>query len=293
MSQQFSIPRDGTGQITRASDPSRCLQVAGTNVPGTHFELAGCQSTSPTQKFLVPDMVSGDIRWGPHVDKCLQIVGTAVQLQYCPASADVSFQFHLPQASSRVVRPTTYVTHYLPWFLGKSVDPACKASPDCSYANDHWCSNSYGNSFYASYMGAYDITQPGVIDKQLDIMKQAGIQGLWIDYQSPNWNGVINTLISGTKARGMGFAIMFDSAISGNIMAQTASTVAAWTQQPHYYRHQGFPIVLVFNDVYTHFAPLPVSAIYLSGGPQPLILTPTRGPTSGMVLPRISAFSDT
>ena len=36
-------------------------------------------------------------------------------------------------------------------------------------------------------------------------------------------------------------------------MAATAATVANWTQQPHYFRHQGFPIVPIFNDPYTQF----------------------------------------
>ena len=160
--------------------------------------------------------------------------------------------------------PRKFVAHYLPWFLGNNVDEACtRSGPNCPYKNDHWCS-TYGNSYYASYLGAYDITGPNVIETQLDLMKASGLDGLWIDYQMPTWDGVVDRIVAGLKTRGMGFAIMVDSATFPDVMATTAEKVTNWTMEPHYYRHQGLPIIPVWNNNFTIFSPLPVNAIYIT-----------------------------
>ena len=172
----------------------------------------------------------------------------------------------LCQASlkQRIGTARKFVGHYLPWFLGNNVDEACtRSGPDCPYKNDHWCS-SYGNSYYASYLGAYDITGPNVIETQLDLMKASGLDGLWIDYQMPTWDAVVDRIVAGLKVRGMGFAIMVDSATFSDVMETTAEKVTNWTQEPHYYRHQGLPIIPVWNNDDTIFFPLPVNAIYIT-----------------------------
>ena len=157
-----------------------------------------------------------------------------------------------------------FVAHYLPWFLGNNVNEACtRAGPSCSYKHDHWCSQ-YGNSYYSSYLGEYDITDDTTIDTQLDLMAASGLDGLWIDYQMATWDHVIDRIVDGLKARGMGFAIMVDSATFPDVMITTAAKVTNWTQEPHYYRHQGLPIVPIWNNDDTIFAPLPVNAIYIS-----------------------------
>ena len=157
-----------------------------------------------------------------------------------------------------------FVAHYLPWFLGSNVNEACaQEGPDCTYKNDHWCL-PYGNSYYSSYLGAYDISDQATIDAQLDLMAASGLDGLWIDYQMSTWDDHVDRIVAGLKVRGMGFAIMVDSATFPDVMITTAAKVANWTMEPHYYRHQGLPIVPMWNNDDTIFAPLPVNAIYIS-----------------------------
>lgn len=157
-----------------------------------------------------------------------------------------------------------FVGHYLPWFLGNNVNEACaQAGPLCTYKNDHWCS-TYGNSYYSSYLGAYDISDQTTIDRQLDLMAASGLDGLWIDYQMSTWDDHVDRVVAGLKTRGMGFAIMVDSATFPDVMITTAPKVVNWTQEPHYYRHQGLPIVPIWNNEETIFSPLPINAIYIS-----------------------------
>ena len=80
----------------------------------------------------------------------------------------------------------------------------------------------------------------------------------------PTWEAVTDRLVAGLKARGMGFAIMVDSATFPDVMTMVGEKVANWTKEPHYYRHQGLPIVPMWNNNFTIFTPLPVNAIYIS-----------------------------
>lgn len=61
----------------------------------------------------------------------------------------------------------------------------------------------------------------------------------------------------------MGFSIMVDASTFPDVMITTAEKVANWTQEPHYYRHQGLPIVPVWSNEETIFSPLPVNAVWL------------------------------
>jgi len=148
---------------------------------------------------------------------------------------------------------TKYVVHFMPWFIGDLSQPA----------HDHWCA-SYGNSYYDSALGTYSLTHQVTVDAQLDMIKETGLDGIWIDYQTKRWDPVVESLIQGTKARGMGFAIVIDSAINRNIFADVGKKVAEWMSEPHYFRHFGNPIVPVFNDPDTVFTPLPSPAVYIS-----------------------------
>jgi len=263
--QKFRMAGDGTGHIEWVGH-SKCVDVsAGQNVSGTNVQLWDCEDPpNQNMQFLLPGSGVGQIRWAANPDKCLEISENNVQIWPCEDSARRPADFVLPAGSSFQLRSTKYVTHYMPWFLGSSVDAACAQQPaTCSYRDDHWCS-SYGNSFYASAKGAYDLTKQSVVDQQLDEMKDAGLDGLWIDYQSANWDGVTDTLIAGARARGMGFAIVVDDTINPNIMEISKTELARWVHEPHYFRHQGFPIIPVFNSESTVFATLPFTAIYIS-----------------------------
>ncbi|CAE8711556.1 unnamed protein product [Polarella glacialis] len=264
-SQQFLMMSDSTAQIRWASHPEKCLDVSGgENADGTSIQIWDCRSPAHrNMQFLLPDSGIGQVRWATHLDMCLDVrSGDIMRLWSCKQAQ--SSRLVLPAGQTLTVRETKYVAHYLPWFRGGNVDEACRRAGDaCTYKNDHWCSG-FGNSYYSSYLGAYDITNQNVIDAQLDIMKSAGLDGLWIDYQMSSWDDVVDRLIAGLAARGMSFAIMVDSATFPNVIADTAAKVAAWTQQPHYYRHQGLPIVPFWNNADTIFTPLPVNAIYIS-----------------------------
>ena len=87
---------------------------------------------------------------------------------------------------------------------------------------------------------------------------------IWIDYQMSTWDDHVDRVVAGLKTRGMGFAIMVDSATFPDVMITTAPKVVNWTQEPHYYRHQGLPIVPIWNNEETIFSPLPINAIYIS-----------------------------
>ncbi|CAE8629126.1 unnamed protein product [Polarella glacialis] len=264
-SQQFLMMNDSTAQIRWASHPEKCLDVAGgQNANGASIEIWDCQTpVSRNMQFLLPDSGIGQVRWATHLHMCLD-VGSGGSMRLWSCMQALSSRLVLPAGQALAVRQTKYVAHYMPWFLGSNVDEACARAGDaCPYKNSHWCS-SYGNSYYSSFLGTYDLTNQYVIDAQLDIMKSAGLDGLWIDYQTSSWDSVVDRLIAGLEARGMGFAIMVDSATFPNVMADTAAKLAAWTQQPHYYRHQGLPIVPVWNTNETIFTPLPVNAIYIS-----------------------------
>eukprot|EP00931_Biecheleriopsis_adriatica_P096425 TRINITY_DN7007_c0_g1_i2.p1 TRINITY_DN7007_c0_g1~~TRINITY_DN7007_c0_g1_i2.p1 ORF type:complete len:2100 (-),score=266.06 TRINITY_DN7007_c0_g1_i2:89-6388(-) len=268
--QLFLLMSDSSAQIRWAAHPNMCLDVAaGLNSNGTRIQIWECQvPASRNMQFLLPDSGIGQIRWATYNTMCLDAqgaeAGSLAQLWSCRGASTIS-RLVLPPGQLLTVHQTKYVAHYLPWFLGNNVNEACtRAGESCPYKNDHWCS-AYGNSYYSSYLGAYDITgSSNVIDLQLDLMKSVGLDGLWIDYQMSTWDDVVDRLVAGLKMRGMGFAIMVDSATFPNVMAETAAKVARWTQEPHYYRHQGIPIVPVWNNNDTIFTPLPVTAIYIS-----------------------------
>jgi len=266
--QHFLIGND-SAEIRLAAHPSKCLDVSwGLNANGTTIRLWDCHDPpSEDMQFLWPAGGIGQIRWAAHLDKCLSVASTSLGevLQIWSCRSASHSQFVIPPGDALTVRRTKVVAHYLPWFLGANVNQACGRNPEaCTYKHDHWCS-AYGNSYYTSYLGSYDISNSsGVIDIQLDLMKDAGLDGLWIDYQLPSWNDAIDEIVAGLRSRSMGFAIMIDSATNPSVMADNAVKVLQWIQEPHYYQHQGLPIVLIWNNNETIFTPLPIPAIYIS-----------------------------
>lgn len=265
---RFILNNDSTAQIRWLDYPNKCLDVdSGIKSNGTRMQIWDCGEVAhPNMQFLFPDSGIGQIRWAVHLDMCLDTASTAgsqVFLWSCRRASGNS-RLVLPPGEFRTVRQTKFVGHYLPWFLGNNVNEACtQAGPSCTYKNDHWCLE-YGNSYYSSYLGAYDISDETTIDTQLDLMAASGLDGLWIDYQMSTWDDHVDRLVAGLKTRGMGFAIMVDSATFPDVMITTAAKVVNWTQEPHYYRHQGLPIVPIWNNNETIFSPLPVNAIYIS-----------------------------
>lgn len=257
-SQEFLIPGNGSC-ITSASSPLGWISVQ--NPAGRALQVGPCTHN----QFLLPDSGTGQIRWGLSFEKCVAVQpGGAVQLQDCSGAVPSDVEFILPHGTTANLQSTLFVTHYLPWFLGSNVDAACANNTACTYKNDHWCSASYGNSYYASALGAYDIMQAGTVEQQLELMVSAGIDGLWIDYQTSAWDSAIDLVIAAARAKGLSFAIVVDTALRSDLMTQTATKLAQWTQEPHYFRHQGFPIVPVFNHASTVFMALSFSAVYLS-----------------------------
>ncbi|CAK9087146.1 Hypothetical protein SCF082_LOCUS41197 [Durusdinium trenchii] len=267
-STRFILNNESTAQIRWLDHPEKCLDVdSGTKSNGTRIQIWDCgELAHPNMQFLFPDSGIGQIRWAVHLDMCLDAANTAgshVFLWSCRKASRFS-RLVLPPGEVRTVRQTKFVGHYLPWFLGNNVNEACaQAGPLCTYKNDHWCS-TYGNSYYSSYLGAYDISDQTTIDRQLDLMAASGLDGLWIDYQMSTWDDHVDRVVAGLKTRGMGFAIMVDSATFPDVMITTAPKVVNWTQEPHYYRHQGLPIVPIWNNEETIFSPLPINAIYIS-----------------------------
>jgi len=267
-SARFIFGNDSTARIRLLDHPDKCLDVdSGVKSNGTRILLWDCGEVAhPSMQFLFPDSGTGQIRWAVHLDMCLDannMEGSQVFLWSCRQASNNS-RLVLPPGEFRTVRQTKFVAHYLPWFLGNNVNEACaQAGSDCTYKNDHWCL-PYGNSYYSSYLGAYDISDQTTIDTQLDLMAASGLDGLWIDYQMSTWDEHVDRIVAGLKVRGMGFAIMVDSATFPDVMISTAAKVANWTMEPHYYRHQGLPIVPMWNNDDTIFAPLPVNAIYIS-----------------------------
>mmetsp|Transcript_32515 Transcript_32515/g.75157 ORF Transcript_32515/g.75157 Transcript_32515/m.75157 type:complete len:920 (+) Transcript_32515:42-2801(+) len=146
---------------------------------------------------------------------------------------------------------TKYVVHYMPWFLGIKTPGVY----------DHWCK---GNSYYQSFLGLYDQNEREVIGEQLDLMKASGIDGLWIDYQLTSWDSVVDLIVDELEARGMGVAIVVDNAVNNNIFGEAQAKLVQWLGRSHYYRHNGLPVVPVFNDVEINFEPIPLEVYYMT-----------------------------
>ena len=146
---------------------------------------------------------------------------------------------------------TKYVVHYMPWFLGVRTPGLY----------DHWC---VGNSYYESYLGLYNQNQREIVAQQFDLMKASGIDGLWIDYQLTSWDSVVDLIIDELEARGMGVAIVVDNAVNNNIFIDAHEKLIEWVGRSNYYRHNGIPVVPVFNDVEINFKPLPFDAYYMT-----------------------------
>lgn len=130
--------------------------------------------------------------------------------------------------------------------LGNNVNEACtQAGPSCTYKNDHWCLEYDNYTTPAIWQHTTSVTR---LQSTHSWMAASGLDGLWIDYQMSTWDDHVERLVAGLKPRGMGFAIMVDSAMLPDVMITTAAKVVNWTQEPHFYRHQGLPIVPTWNN---------------------------------------------
>lgn len=152
---------------------------------------------------------------------------------------------------------TKYVAHYMPWFVGFQ-----------SGVYDHWC---VGNAHYQSFLGQYNLNDRAIVQQQLDLMKNASIDGVWIDYQLASWNAVIDIVMEETATRGMGVAIVVDSVTNPNIFIESRDKMIEWTNWPHYYRVNGNAVIPVFQTPDVNFEPYPFDAYYIvrRGGPPP------------------------
>jgi len=98
----------------------------------------------------------------------------------------------------------------------------------------------------------------------LDLMKDAGIDGVWVDYQLTAWDTAVDLLVHETGVRGMGIAVVVDNAVNKDIFTKSRAKLLEWTSAPNYYTQGGVPIIPVFNDAKIIFDPLPIEAIYLT-----------------------------
>ena len=144
----------------------------------------------------------------------------------------------------------------MPWFVGFQ-----------SGVYDHWC---VGNAHYQSYLGQYNLNDRAIVQQQLDLMKNASIDGVWIDYQLASWNAVIDIVMEETATRGMGVAIVVDSVTNPNIFIESRDMIE-WTNWPHYYRVNGNAVIPAFQTPDVNFEPFPFDAYYIvrRGGPPP------------------------
>lgn len=152
---------------------------------------------------------------------------------------------------------TKYVVHYMPWFVGFN-----------NGLYDHWCT---GNHHYESYLGQYVLTTRSIVQEQLDLMQANSIDGLWIDYQLTSWDAAIDIVMEETAIRGMGVAIVIDSATDPDIFLKALPKMIEWTALPHYYRVNGIPVVPLFQTPDINFQAFPFEAYYIPrrGGPLP------------------------
>lgn len=137
----------------------------------------------------------------------------------------------------------------MPWFLG--FQPG---------VYDHWCVSS---AHYRSYLGPYDLRDRAIVQQQLDLMKNASIDGVWIDYQRASWNEVIDIVMEETSTRGMGVAIVMDSVADPNIFVEAQAKMIEWTSWPHYYRVNGNVVIPLFQTPDINFVPFPFDAYYI------------------------------
>jgi len=73
---RFIVPTEGSGQIRRASDTSKCLDVAsGGTENGNNIMIWECVDGNQNQQFTVPYSGTGNILWTLHPNKCLDVSG--------------------------------------------------------------------------------------------------------------------------------------------------------------------------------------------------------------------------
>lgn len=196
-------------------------------------------------------------------ERCLELT-ICIGIEYSPDRCELWTRTAGIQATASLVssvclqRPsspppgeirTKYVVHYMPWFIGFQ-----------SGVYDHWCK---GNAHYRSYLGPYDQRDRTIVQQQLDLMKNASIDGLWIDYQRASWNEVIDIIMEETSTRGMGVAIVMDSVANPNIFVEAQAKMIEWTSWPHYYRVHGNAVIPLFQTPDINFQPFPFDAYYI------------------------------
>ncbi len=171
----------------------------------------------------------------------------------------------------------TLLVHYMPWFVSE---------PIRGEWGKHWTGNRQQfnpeildkqglpelASHYHPLLGAYDSSDPHVIECHLLQMKLAGIDGLIVDWYGlaqhddyPESHQAALAIFAGTAKIGLKFAVCFEDRTikqlieSGKLSEQQVGNHLAetfrWLEQnwfagPHYFRIGDQPLLLNFGPIY-------------------------------------------
>lgn len=160
-----------------------------------------------------------------------------------PISADVNVTSSSPstlpicfEASSQPSPSpleTEFVVHYLPWMKGPN--------------SFHWCNTGHGNSYYGSVLGQWTCEDTSVLQWQAELMRAAGITGVFFDYQMEEWNSCIDKMVAIFKTLGLKYAIMPDTAEGADFLAGAMSWLKERMEDSNYLRHEGKPLLPMFD----------------------------------------------
>lgn len=135
--------------------------------------------------------------------------------------------------------PTKVYMHYMPWFQ----TPSSQGGTGGSQWGWHWRMNTQNPnvvdasgkrqiaSHYYPKIGAYDSTDPDVIEYHMLLMKYAGVDGVMIDwYGVQGSNGDVgsllnasNAIVNETSQFGLGFSVVLEDRFARNIGDEQAN----------------------------------------------------------------------
>eukprot|EP00927_Polykrikos_kofoidii_P049544 TRINITY_DN43593_c0_g1_i1.p1 TRINITY_DN43593_c0_g1~~TRINITY_DN43593_c0_g1_i1.p1 ORF type:complete len:461 (-),score=64.07 TRINITY_DN43593_c0_g1_i1:158-1540(-) len=130
-------------------------------------------------------------------------------------------------------KPIEFFVHYLPWMKGPS--------------SAHWCNSKYGNSYYGSVIGQWSCEDESVLLWQAGLMKEAGIDGIFFDYQHQDWNSCVDKMVVVLKELGLKYALMPDTAEGAGFLADAVPYMREKFQDSNYARHNGKPLLPMFD----------------------------------------------
>ena len=165
-----------------------------------------------------------------------------------------------------ISRPLVLV-HYMPWYESKPVS---------GHWGWHWTMNHFNPdrrhelaSRYTPQIGAYDSSDPDVLEYQTLEMKIAGVDGVLIDwYGAKNLNdyGVVHRnsgkIIGACERAGLKFAMVMEDAIVPGLVKAKVSTADdyakdsiqalrdTWFREAGYLKWKSQPVLLMFGPQY-------------------------------------------